>query len=106
VSDLLKRRRAAPRPSSGAKISPSFRFNNEASDQCTLIDFVGEDRPGLLYDLTSAISAAGCNIELVLVDTEAHKAMDVFYVTRAGGKLEPETQAGLAAALAKAAATP
>jgi len=106
VSDLLKRRRAAPRPSSGAKISPSFRFNNEASDQCTLIDFVGEDRPGLLYDLTSAISAAGCNIELVLVDTEAHKAMDVFYVTRAGGKLTPETQAGLAAELAKAAATP
>jgi len=106
VSDLLKRRRAAPRPSSGAKISPSFRFNNEASDQCTLIDFVGEDRPGLLYDLTAAISAAGCNIELVLVDTEAHKAMDVFYVTRAGGKLTPETQADLATALAKAATTP
>jgi [protein-PII] uridylyltransferase len=106
VSDLLKRRRTVRRPSSGAKISPSFRFNNEASDQCTLIDFVGEDRPGLLYDLTSAISAAGCNIELVLVETEAHKAMDVFYVTRGGGKLEAETQAGLAAALAKAAANP
>ena len=50
---------------------PSVHFNNEASDECTLIDFVGEDRPGLLYDLTSAISNAGCNIELVLVDTEA-----------------------------------
>jgi [protein-PII] uridylyltransferase len=69
---------------------PSVRFNNEASDECTLIDFVGEDRPGLLYDLTSAISAAGCNIELVLVDTEAHKAIDVFYVTQAGGKLEED----------------
>ena len=45
VSELLKRRRAAPRPSSGARISPSLRFNNEASDICTLIDFVGEDRP-------------------------------------------------------------
>jgi [protein-PII] uridylyltransferase len=103
VSQLLKRRRAAPRPSSGARISPSFRFNNEASDFCTLIDFVGEDRPGLLYDLTSAISSAGCNIELVLVDTEAHKAMDVFYVTRAGGKLEAEMQSSLTIALAKAA---
>jgi [protein-PII] uridylyltransferase len=104
VTDLLKRRRATPRPSSGAKISPVFRFNNEASDQCTLIDFVGEDRPGLLYDLTSVISAAECNIELVLVDTEAHKAMDVFYVTRAAGKLDHATQASLGAALSKAAA--
>ena len=103
VTELLKRRRAAPRPSSGAKISPAFRFNNEASDQCTLIDFVGEDRPGLLYDLTSAISAAGCNIELVLVDTEAHKAMDVFYVTRESSKLDAQTQSNLGSALTKAA---
>jgi [protein-PII] uridylyltransferase len=88
VADLIKQRRSPPRPSSGAKIMPSVRFNNEASDDCTLIDFMGEDRPGLLYDLTSAISAADCNIELVLVDTEAHKALDVFYITKAGGKLD------------------
>jgi [protein-PII] uridylyltransferase len=90
VGDLIKQRRSAPRPSSGSKIMPSVRFNNEASDDCTLIDFVGEDRPGLLYDMSSAISAAGCNIELVLVDTEAHKAIDVFYITREGGKLDEE----------------
>ena len=66
---------------------PSVHFNNEASDECTLIDFVGEDRPGLLFDLTSAISRARCNIDLVLVNTEAHKAIDVFYVTQEGGKL-------------------
>lgn len=88
VADLLKRRRATPRPSSGARILPTVRFNNEASDSATLIDFTGEDRPGLLYDLTSAITAAGCNIELVMIDTEAHKALDVFYVTRAGQKLD------------------
>ena len=103
VTELLKRRRASPRPSSGAKIQPSFRFNNDASDHCSLIDFVGEDRPGLLYDLTSAISAAGCNIELVLVETEAHKAMDVFYVTTRSGKLDPETQSSLGKALMLAA---
>jgi [protein-PII] uridylyltransferase len=95
VGDLLRQRRHTPRPSSGSKIMPSVRFSNEASDDCTLIDFIGEDRPGLLYDMTSAISAAGCNIELVLVDTEAHKAIDVFYVTRAGRKLEEEAAQGL-----------
>ena len=95
VADLIKQRRHAPRPSSGSKVMPSVRFSNEASDDCTLIDFTGEDRPGLLYDMTSAISAAGCNIELVLVDTEAHKAMDVFYLTQAGGKLDEGAAQGL-----------
>ncbi|HEY3455043.1 MAG TPA: ACT domain-containing protein [Bryobacteraceae bacterium] len=99
VSDLLKQRRAAGRPSSGAGIAASVRFNNDASDTCTLLDFIGEDRPGLLYDLTSAIAASGCNIELVLVDTEAHKAIDVFYVTRQGGKLDRESQEHLAGEL-------
>jgi [protein-PII] uridylyltransferase len=92
VADLLKNRRAAPLPSSGAKILPSVRFNNDASDTCTLVDFVGEDRPGLLYSLTSAFAMAGCNIELLLVDTEAHKAIDVFYVTKHGEKLDAPTQ--------------
>jgi [protein-PII] uridylyltransferase len=95
VSDLLKRRRAAPRPSSVARILPVVRFTNEASDLATLIDFTAEDRPGLLYDLASAISTAGCNIELVMIDTEAHKALDVFYVTQNGQKLDDSTQARL-----------
>lgn len=95
VSDLLKRRRPARLPSSGAKISPHVRFNNEASDSSTLIDFVGEDRPGLLYDLASAMSAQGCDIEVVMIDTEAHKAIDVFYVTKNETKLDELTQAKL-----------
>jgi hypothetical protein len=43
------------------------------------------------------ISEAGCNIEVVLIDTEAHKALDVFHV-RAGGKKLP---AGLQAVLSE-----
>jgi [protein-PII] uridylyltransferase len=103
VSDLLKRRRAAPRPSSGSRILPIVRFNNDASDVATLVDFTGEDRPGLLHDLASAISAAGCNIELVMIDTEAHKALDVFYVTRDGQKLDDVTQEQLRAELERIA---
>ena len=103
VADLIKQRRFQPRPSTGSKIMPSVRINNEASDECTLIDFAGEDRPGLLYDLTSVISAAGCNIELVLVDTEAHKAIDVFYVTQCGAKLDEELSDGLTEELKRVA---
>ena len=104
VEDLLKRRRPAPRPARTAQITPSARFHDEASDTATLIEFIGEDRPGLLYDLASTISAAGCNIEVVMIDTEAHKAVDVFYVTRNGGKLNREMEEQLQANLIRAAA--
>ncbi len=103
VPDLLKRRRAAPRPKVAPRIMPRIRFDNHASDASTLIEFVAEDRPGLLYDLASAFSGAECNIELVLVDTEAHKAIDVFYVTRHGDKLDEATRNRLLKDLERAA---
>ena len=105
VNVLLKRRRPAPRPSRGARVLPLFRFNNEASEEATLVDFVGEDRPGLLYDLASAFASAACNIELVLIDTEAHRALDVFYVTRNGQKLDDRAQNELRQGLIQVAAS-
>ena len=54
------------------------------------MEIVAEDRPGLLYDLASTISSAGCSIDVVLIDTEAHKALDVFYITKDGAKLAPD----------------
>jgi len=103
VRDLLKRRRPMRAISSGAKISPRVRFNNEASDGSTLMDFVGEDRPGLLYDLASVLSGKGCDIEVVMIDTEAHKALDVFYLTHHGGKLSERMQDDLKSEILKTA---
>ena len=103
VRELLKHRRPASRPSRGSRISPIVRFNNDASDTSTLIEFIGEDRPGLLYDIASALSRERCNIELVMIDTEAHKAIDVLYVTCDDMKLDPATQSRLGAILAQAA---
>jgi len=105
VPDLLKRRRPPRHPGGRAQLRPSIRFNNDASDSSTLIQFVGEDRPGLLFDLASALTAAECNIELVLVDTEAHRALDVFYVTRNGAKVSQREQAQLCSKLEQAGAS-
>ena len=58
-----------------------------------------QDRPGLLHDVSSVISRRGVNIEVVLVDTEAKKAIDVFYVTRLGKKLADEEAKQLADAI-------
>lgn len=102
VDDLLKRRRAVPHPSRGARVAPVVRFNNEASDTATLIEFSGEDRPGLLYQLASTLSKAGYNIDLVMIDTEAHKALDVFYVTFEGQKLDESAQIHLSTELVSA----
>jgi len=99
----LLRRRAAPRlPARAASIPPAITFFDDVSAQATVVEVVARDRPALLYDLAFAISREECDIRLVLVDTRAHKAMDVFYVTHAGAPLSPARQASLRAALERA----
>jgi [protein-PII] uridylyltransferase len=70
--------------------------DNKASASATLIEMTAQDRPGLLYDVSSVISKRGANIEVVLVDTEAKKAIDVFYVTKVGSKLRDDEARELA----------
>lgn len=95
AEELLKHRPSR----SGARglrtaIVPHISVDHDASATATVVEVLAQDRPGLLYALASAISRAGCNIEVVLVDTEAHKAIDVFHLTRDGRKLdEHETHA-------------
>jgi [protein-PII] uridylyltransferase len=103
VKELLRNRPKPVLPSRKAGIQARVVFDSEASGTATLIEIVAEDRPGLLYDLATAISANGGNIEVVLIDTQAHKAIDVFYVTADGGKLSAEKQAAIRVAVEKAA---
>ncbi|HWZ32551.1 MAG TPA: ACT domain-containing protein [Bryobacteraceae bacterium] len=99
AAQLLRGRPKPLLPSRGARFEPRVQLNNFASETATLIEIVAEDRAGLLYDLTRAISSAGCNIEVVLIDTEAHRALDVFYVTVRGEKLDGELAKKLRATL-------
>lgn len=73
-------------------IEPQVKFDSEACESATLVEIVAEDRMGLLYSLAAVLSSNACDIDVVLVDTRGNRAMDVFYVTRSGGKLPSEVQ--------------
>jgi len=62
-------------------VEPEVVINNQWSDRHTVIEVSGLDRPGLLYQLTTAISKLNLNIASAHVSTFGERARDVFYVT-------------------------
>lgn len=70
------------------RVHPEVSINNSLSGRFTVVEVSGLDRPGLLYELTSAISRLGLNIGSAHIATFGEKAADVFYVTDfAGAKI-------------------
>ena len=100
--DLLKYRPRRTAPSKSGAIEPSVSCDREMSAVASVFEVVAQDRPGLLFDLAAAISRAGCNIEVVLVDTEGHKAIDVFHLSKDGAKLPPAELEALRVAMLEA----
>ncbi|WGD52310.1 [protein-PII] uridylyltransferase [Bradyrhizobium sp. CB1650] len=82
-------------------IEPEVIINNQWSDRYTVIEVSGLDRPGLLYELTTAISKLNLNIASAHVATFGERARDVFYVTDLlGAQINaPTRQAAIKSAL-------
>jgi [protein-PII] uridylyltransferase len=99
TADNLLKRRPKIKPDRRAIAASRVNVDNKASGSATLIEMAAQDRPGLLYDISAVISKRGANIEVVLVDTEAKRAIDVFYVTKAGAKLRDDEAKELADAI-------
>ncbi len=62
-------------------VEPEVMIDNNLSNQLTVIEVRGLDRPGLLYELTSTLGQLNLDISSAHIVTFGEKAVDVFYVT-------------------------
>ena len=95
-TDAQRLMRSRPAPEAAKRAMPAqVQFDSSACETATLVEIEAEDRQGLLYSLATVFSSNGCNIDVVLIDTKGHRAIDVFYVAHDGRKLSPELQVRL-----------
>lgn len=80
-------------------VAPAVRIEDNASQDATVIETEGLDRPGLLFDLTSALSRLGLTIASAHVATYGERAVDAFYLKNGSG--EKITDAKLLARIEK-----
>lgn len=81
IADLVAQRRAPPPRGQTFQLAPEVIIDNVLSTRHTVLEVAGLDRPGLLYDLTTAIGKLNLNIASAHIATFGEKAVDVFYVT-------------------------
>ncbi len=77
-------------------------MDNDASEDATVVEASGRDRPGLLAALARTLADAGLSIQSAHIDNYGERAVDAFYVLDQGKKLEGRKAATLKGQLVKA----
>jgi [protein-PII] uridylyltransferase len=80
-------------------IAAAVAIDGEASEDCTVVEASGRDRPGLLGDLASAITRHGLSVQSAHIDNYGERAVDAFYVQEAGRKISARKAQALKASL-------
>jgi len=81
LPEVVTRRAIAKGRIKAFAIEPEVTINNQWSNRYTVIEVTGLDRPGLLYEMTAALSKLSLNITSAHVATFGERVVDVFYVT-------------------------
>jgi [protein-PII] uridylyltransferase len=69
-----------------SRVATEVTVDNRTSERFTVIDVFTQDRLGLLFSITHALSEMGLEIHLARISTNADQALDVFYVSDAQGR--------------------
>jgi [protein-PII] uridylyltransferase len=87
---LKDRQRSEKGTIAKVKVETKIEFDDSSSLNTTLVQVIAQDRPRLLHRIASCLSEQECNIEIALIDTEGQMAIDTFYLTSGGKRLEAE----------------
>jgi [protein-PII] uridylyltransferase len=81
LPEIVARRVGQRKPSKAFSVPTDIRFDNTLSASLSVLEVSCLDRPGLLYDVTTAMSDLNLNIASAHIATFGERAVDVFYVT-------------------------
>lgn len=68
------------------KVPGEVKVNNQDSDFYTIVEVTGQDRLGILFKLSQALTDHGCNISFARISTLGNRIVDVFYVQNEWGE--------------------
>jgi len=93
--ELAARKSKMPSRTRVFTVPPRVLLDNVPSRSHTLIEVNGRDRPGLLYDITAAMTRTGVQITSAHISTYGERVVDVFYVKDVfGHKIEHPRKIG------------
>ena len=75
-----------PRREQAFRVAPRVLIADKASTRTTVVEINARDRPGLLARLAQVIHAAGHQLHSAHIATYGERAVDVFYLSDAGGQ--------------------
>ncbi|MDP3896418.1 MAG: [protein-PII] uridylyltransferase, partial [Mesorhizobium sp.] len=101
LPEMIEKRTKPKRGARAFRIEPAVDIRNTLSNRFSVIEVEGLDRPGLLSEITGAISDLSLDIASAHITTFGEKVIDTFYVTDlTGQKVEnPTRQAAIRAKL-------